>query len=196
MKAFTYRLRKKKLQAKHTFVIKKNHRESTILSELSSPAAKSSRLRWSAERPSEQAHQVFAQIHDLLQAGTPDDLLAVVDALKTLFVQANNEKDMEATNLFYEAITEYEFHLLCRLLSPGICEKIQIKALGIFVEISYSKHAGLIVHSGDALEKIIATLYATNKALRLRAVGCIANLAVEGNFREYLLSKPRVMTGL
>ncbi|GAX11265.1 hypothetical protein FisN_7Lh362 [Fistulifera solaris] len=198
MKALSYQLRKKKLQAKHAFVIKKNHRESTLLSELSSPAAKASvsRLRWSANSPSEQAHQLFVQIGELLQTGTQDDLLAAVDSLKTLFVQANNEKDMEATNLFYEAITEYHFHLLCRLLTPGTCEKIQIKAVGIFVEIAYSKYSRLIVSSDDALEKIIATLYATNKAIRLRAVGCIANLAVEGNFREYLLSKPRVMTGL
>ncbi|GAX14061.1 hypothetical protein FisN_5Lu019 [Fistulifera solaris] len=93
MKALSYRLRKKKLQAKHAFVIRKNHRGSTLLSELSSQAAKASVSRLIASRPSEQAHQLFLQIDELLQVGTQDDLLAAVDSLKTLFARCVRSRE-------------------------------------------------------------------------------------------------------
>lgn len=175
---------------------KQNDRDRAIISTLASPCSKAplSPVEGSAKC----VRKIFIQINELIEgrAFRSEQLFEVVDVLKSLFSKANEEENGPAATELYQHITAKECSTLSRLMSPDVCERTQVKTMGIFLELSYSPFAHLILHSPQALEKIVLTLSAKNKALRVRAVGCIANLVEDGKERDFLVGIPEVITGL
>lgn len=147
----------------------------------------------------EYARKLFHQIQQLIEGGAlqSEHLYEAVDVLKYLVSHANEEENSPASTHFYQSITTNDCSMLARLLvSPDVCERTQIKTAGFFLELAYSPFSHLILQSPQVLDKMIRTLFVKNKALRVRAVGCMANLVEDATVRDSLLSIPEVNTGL
>ena len=192
------KIRKPDRKVKHSSFKQKDRDRVVLPSTVASPPSKAP-----PPHPQSAAAYVrflFSQIQGLIEAGKfkSDELFQVVDTLKSLLTQVNNAADENggATTDCYQALTQHDISLLCRLVSNLVSETTQSKVMGVFGELAYSKFSYLIVHSPEAVATIVRTLASTTNALRLRAVGCIANLAGEESVRDFLMGIPEVVTGL
>lgn len=145
----------------------------------------------------EPVRAVLSWIEKLIGQGAlqSETLFDGVCALKTLFSNANKDKN-DAAKSIYQLLTPADCDMLARLISREVALPTQITTIGIFLQLSYSQFSHLLLQSCHALETIVTALFCTNNALRVRAVCCIANLAHDGNIRDFLLGIPKVIAGL